>query len=222
MKIKNSFNLSYAKLSAVGFILIILFGAILLSLPISSRLGIRTPFIDALFTATSATCVTGLVVYDTYNHFSTFGHIVILMLIQVGGLGFMMVGTMFMLVFHRKIGIRERGLLKDCVSKNYIGGIVRLVKNILIGTFVIEGIGAIILSIKFSFDMNIPSAIFNGIFHSISAFCNAGFDLMGRYGDFSSLTRFVDDIIVNLVIMLLIVIGGIGFVEQFLMTCVLH
>jgi trk system potassium uptake protein TrkH len=184
----------------------------LLSLPISSRSEIGTPFIDALFTATSATCVTGLIVYDTYSHFSVFGQSIILLLIQIGGLGFMMIGTMFMLVLRRKIGIRERGLLKDSVSTDYIGGVVRLAKHILVGTFIIEGIGALILSIKFSYEMELLPAIFNGIFHSVSAFCNAGFDLMGRYGRFTSLTRYSGDLVVNTVIMSLIIIGGIGFV----------
>lgn len=212
MRLSNRLNLSYTKLSAIGFVILIFTGAILLSLPISSRSGIGTPFIDALFTATSATCVTGLIVYDTYSHFSVFGQSIILLLIQIGGLGFMMIGTMFMLVLRRKIGIRERGLLKDSVSTDYIGGVVRLAKHILVGTFIIEGIGALILSIKFSYEMELLPAIFNGIFHSVSAFCNAGFDLMGRYGRFTSLTRYSGDLVVNTVIMSLIIIGGIGFV----------
>lgn len=212
MRLSNRLNLSYTKLSAIGFVILIFTGAILLSLPISSRSEIGTPFIDALFTATSATCVTGLIVYDTYSHFSVFGQSIILLLIQIGGLGFMMIGTMFMLVLRRKIGIRERGLLKDSVSTDYIGGVVRLAKHILVGTFIIEGIGALILSIKFSYEMELLPAIFNGIFHSVSAFCNAGFDLMGRYGRFTSLTRYSGDLVVNTVIMSLIIIGGIGFV----------
>ncbi|MDD4694454.1 MAG: TrkH family potassium uptake protein [Firmicutes bacterium] len=212
MKFKRRLNLSYAQLSAIGFLSIIVIGAILLSLPVSSNSGIGTPFIDAFFTATSATCVTGLVVYDTYNHFSTFGQLVILTLIQIGGLGFMMVGTMFMLVLRKKIGIKERSLLKDSFSIHYIGGVVRLAQHIIIGTFLLEGIGALVLSIKFSFEMNLTSAIFNGIFHSVSAFCNAGFDLMGRYGEFTSLTRYVSDTVVNVVIMSLIVLGGIGYI----------
>ena len=205
-------NLTYAKLSALGFLAIILIGAVLLSLPISSRSGEFTPFINALFTATSATCVTGLVVYDTYNYFSVFGQSVILILIQIGGLGFMIIATLFMLVLRRRIGIRERGLLQESVNTISIGGIVRLAKHILIGTLVFEGIGAIVLSIKFSKEMGAVPGIFNGIFHSISAFCNAGFDLMGRYGEFSSLTRYNGDIVVNTIIMALIVIGGIGFI----------
>lgn len=206
------FNLTYAKLSAIGFFSIILIGAIVLSLPISSRSGEFTTFIDALFTATSATCVTGLVVYDTYSHFSVFGQSIILLLIQIGGLGFMIIATMFMLILGKKIGIRERGLIKDSVNTINIGGVVRLAKHILIGTFLLEGLGALVLSIKFSAEMGVIPGIFNGIFHSISAFCNAGFDLMGRYGKFTSLTRYSGDVVINVVIMTLIVIGGIGFI----------
>jgi trk system potassium uptake protein len=212
MLLKTKFDFTYAKLSALAFFAIILIGAVLLSLPISSRNGEFTPFINALFTSTSATCVTGLVVYDTYSHFSIFGQSVILVLIQVGGLGFMIIATMFLLVLHKRIGIRERGLLKESLSSVQIGGVVRLAKHILIGTLFLEGVGAIILSIKFSPEMGIIPGIFNGIFHSISAFCNAGFDLMGRFEEYSSLTRYSGDIIVNLVIMTLIVMGGIGFV----------
>lgn len=212
MQLRSNFNLTYSKLSAIGFLIIILLGAVLLSLPISSRNGEFTPFIDALFTATSATCVTGLVVYDTYTYFSVFGQSIILLLIQIGGLGFMMIATMFMLVLRRKIGIKERGLIKESINTINIGGVVRLAKHILIGTFLFQGIGAIILSIKFSNEIGSLPGIFNGIFHSISAFCNAGFDLMGRYGQFTSLTRYSNDAVVNITILILIVLGGIGFV----------
>lgn len=212
MQLKKKFNLSYPKLSVLGFFLIIIIGAILLSLPISSRDGEFIPFINALFTSASATCVTGLVVYDTYSHFSVFGQMVILALIQVGGLGFMIIATMFLLALRKKIGIKERGFLKESVNSVHIGGVVRLTKHILIGTFLMEGIGAIILSIKFSYEMGMAAGIYNGVFHSVSAFCNAGFDLMGRYSKYSSLTRYSNDTLINLVIMFLIVIGGIGFI----------
>jgi len=211
-KIKPRFNITYAKLSAIGFLIIIMIGAFLLSLPISSRSGEFTPFINALFTSASATCVTGLVVYDTYSHFSVFGQSVILVLIQIGGLGFMIIATMFLLVLRKRIGIRERDFLKESVSTINIGGVVRLAKHILVGTFILEGIGAIILSIKFSLEMGVVPGIFNGIFHSVSAFCNAGFDLMGRYGEYSSLTKYSNDTAVNFTIMILIIIGGIGFI----------
>ncbi|ABR49439.1 potassium uptake protein, TrkH family [Alkaliphilus metalliredigens QYMF] len=211
-KIKPRFDLTYAKLSAIGFLIIILVGAILLSLPIASRSGDGTPFLNALFTATSATGVTGLVVYDTYSHFSIFGQSVILVLIQIGGLGFMIIATMFLLLLRKKIGIRERSFLQESVNTIHIGGVVRLVKHILVGTLIFEAIGAIILAIKFSREMGIKPGIFNGIFHSVSAFNNAGFDLMGRYEAYSSLTRYSGDAVINITIMTLVVVGGIGFI----------
>ncbi|SES63710.1 trk system potassium uptake protein TrkH [Natronincola peptidivorans] len=209
--IRRKYNLTYAKLSAIGFFAIIFIGAVLLSLPISSKSGEVTPFINALFTATSATGVTGLVVYDTYSYFSVFGQSVILVLIKIGGLGFMIIATMFLLILKKKIGIRERNFLKESVNTIHIGGVVRLAKHILVGTLLLEGIGAIILAIKFSSEMGVKEGIFNGIFHSVSAFNNAGFDLMGRYEEYSSLIRYSDDALVNITIMTLIVIGGIGF-----------
>lgn len=207
----KKFNLKYTQISALGFAAIIFMGAILLMLPISSRSGEVTPFINALFTSASATCVTGLVVYDTFTHFSLFGQIIILALIQIGGLGFMLIATLFSLMLKRRIGLKTRGLLKESVSTITIGGVVRLTKNILKCTLVFEGIGAIILAFRFCGEMGFARAVYNGIFHSISAFCNAGFDLMGRFEPSSSLTRFRGDIVVNLVVMALIVIGGIGF-----------
>lgn len=203
--------LSYIQIIAVGFMLIILTGAVLLSLPAASRTGNYTPFIDSLFTAASATCVTGLVVYDTYTHWSFFGQIVILLLIQTGGLGFMSMATLISMFLRRKIGLKERELMKEAVSSMYLGGIVRLTRHVLIGTLLCESIGAILLALRFCPEMGLWQGIYYGIFHSVSAFCNAGFDLMGRFGQFSSLTRYSGDILVNLVIMSLIVIGGIGF-----------
>lgn len=212
MSIIKRFNLTYSKLSALSFLAIIFIGAFLLSLPISSKSGAYTPFIDALFTATSATCITGLVVFDTYTHYSLFGQTVLLIMIQIGGLGFMIVTTMFLLILNKKIGIRERGLLKESISGMHIGGIVRLTKRILIGTFILEGLGALLLSIRFIPEFGFLSGIYNGIFHAVSAFCNAGFDLMGRHEAFSSLTHYSNDGLVNIVIISLIVIGGLGFV----------
>ncbi|APF23101.1 TrkH family potassium uptake protein [Clostridium butyricum] len=204
-------NFTYSQISAISFMSIILIGALLLTLPISSRSGEATPFIDALFTSASATCVTGLVVYDTYTHFSLFGQIVILSLIQIGGLGFMIIATLFSLMLKRKIGLKERGMLQESVSTVHIGGIVRLTKHILFGTVIFEAIGAVVLALRFYPDMGLKQGIYNGIFHSISAFCNAGFDLMGRFEPSSSLTLYSGDIVVNLVIMSLIVVGGVGF-----------
>lgn len=209
-KLKKT-NFTYSQISAISFMSIILIGALLLTLPISSRSGEATPFIDALFTSASATCVTGLVVYDTYTHFSLFGQIVILSLIQIGGLGFMIIATLFSLMLKRKIGLKERGMLQESVSTVHIGGIVRLTKHILFGTVIFEAIGAIILALRFYPDMGLKQGLYNGVFHSISAFCNAGFDLMGRFEPSSSLTLYSGDIVVNLVIMSLIVVGGVGF-----------
>lgn len=212
MFIIRKIKLSYTQIIALGTFALILTGGILLSLPIASKSKEATPFINALFTATSATCVTGLVIYDTYTHWSVFGQLVILSLIQVGGIGFMTVITLFSMFLKRKIGLRERRLLMESANTMRIGGIVLLVKRILIGTFIFESLGAALLTVRFYPEMDIRQGLYNGIFHSVSAFCNAGFDLMGKYGSFSSLTRYSNDIIVNLTIMSLIVIGGIGFV----------
>lgn len=209
--IKRAKPMTYPQMIALGYLIIITIGTLLLALPISSRNNLSPGLVNAFFTATSATCVTGLVVFDTYTQWSLFGQLVILILIQVGGLGFMTSITMFSFLLRRKIGLRERGLLRESVNTMYIGGIVRLTQNILIGTLLFEGVGAIILSFRFVPKMGWIAGIYNGIFHSVSAFCNAGFDLMGKFGRFSSLTTFADDIIVCLTIIVLIIVGGIGF-----------
>lgn len=202
---------TYTQIIVLGTFALILLGAFLLSLPISARNGMKTPFIDALLTASSAFCVTGLIVYDTYTHWSLFGQIVILTLIQVGGLGFMTIITLFSLILKRKIGLKERRLLMESANTLNIGGIVRLVKKIIKRTFIIEGIGAVILALRFYSEMGLLEGFYNGVFHSISAFCNAGFDIMGKYDPFTSLTRYTDDIVINFTIMTLIVVGGLGF-----------
>lgn len=204
-------KLSKMQLIALGFALLILGGALLLTLPISSKDGTFTPFLSCLFTATSASCVTGLIMVDTYTHWSIFGQIVILVMIQIGGLGFMSFGVLLSLLMHRRIGLKERNLISESLNAMQIGGIVGFVKRILIGTLMIEGIGAVLLSIRFIPEFGIINGIYYGVFHAISAFCNAGFDLMGRFEEFSSLTRYSGDWLINLTIMSLIVIGGIGF-----------
>ncbi len=209
--IKN-IKLNYTEIIVFGTLILIIFGGILLSLPISSREAISTPFIDSLFTAASAFCVTGLIVYDTFTHWSTFGQVIILLLIQIGGLGFMTIITLFSMFLRRKIGLKERRLLMESANTLKIGGIVLLVKKVIIRTFIFESIGALILTISFYPQMGLKVGLFNGIFHSVSAFCNAGFDLMGKYGQFSSLISYADDVVVNITIMALIAIGGIGFV----------
>lgn len=212
MLIKKSKNLSGTQLLAIGFFLLIMCGALLLMLPISSRDGTWTPFMTALFTATSASCVTGLILVDTYTHWSTFGQITIISLIQIGGLGFITIGTAVALLLRRKIGLKERGWIKESFNVLDIGGVVRLIRLVLKGTLLFEGVGAIILSLRFYPKMGLGQAIYYGIFHSISAFCNAGFDLMGRYEPYSSFTSYYDDPFVNFTICALILIGGLGFI----------
>ncbi|MBS6397760.1 MAG: TrkH family potassium uptake protein [Clostridiales bacterium] len=197
---------------AVGFLMVILCGTLLLMLPVSSRGPGGTDFLSSLFTATSATCVTGLVVVDTWQHWSLFGQIVILMMIQTGGLGFVTIGVTILMIMGKKIGLADRGLLKDSVNTQQIGGIVRLTKLIVKGTLLIEGLGALLFAIRFIPEFGLLEGIYYSIFHSISAFCNAGFDLMGRYETYSSLTRYAGDWIVNLAAMGLILLGGLGFV----------
>lgn len=197
---------------AVGFLLIILCGTCLLMLPISSRMPGGTDFLSALFTAASATCVTGLVVVDTYQHWTLFGQMVILLMIQVGGLGFVTFGVTILLMMGKRIGLADRGLLRDSVNTLELGGIVRLAKLIVKGTLLVEGTGAVLLSIRFVPEFGLAEGIYYGIFHSVSAFCNAGFDLMGRFEAYSSLVRYADDWLVNLTTVSLVLIGGLGFV----------
>lgn len=209
---KKRLKLTYTKVITIGFALLILIGAFLLMLPIASKSGEWTPFTNALFTSTSATCVTGLVVYDTFSHWSLFGQIIIITLIQIGGLGFMTIITMFSFLLKRRIGLRERRLLMESSGSPELKGVIRMIKKILYGTFITEAIGAVLLSIRFIPKMGILTGIYNSVFHSVSAFCNAGFDLMGRFEPFSSLTYFYDDILVNLTICGLIIVGGVGFI----------
>ncbi|GAA0397839.1 TrkH family potassium uptake protein [Paenibacillus motobuensis] len=203
------FRFSPPQILVLGFAAIILVGALLLMLPISSTTGESLPFVDALFTATSATCVTGLVVVDTGTYYSTFGQVVIMLLIQTGGLGFMTVATLFSLVFKRRISLKDRLLLQEAMNQNTMEGIVRLIRKVLIYSLVIESSAALIYTIRWSFDMPFGRALYFGIFHGVSMFNNAGFDLFGHY---QSLTRYVGDPIVNLVTMFLIVSGGLGFI----------
>lgn len=205
-------HLTYTQIIALGFLFTILCGSILLSLPASARSGVSTPYLDALFTATSATCVTGLIIFDTYSHWSLFGQVVILTLIQVGGLGFMTVITMFSLFLRRRISIHERKLIMQSAGSMQISGVVRLIKRILLGTLIFEGAGAILLAIRLCPEMGFSQGVYNAVFHSVSAFCNAGFDIMGKYGAFSSLTGYRGDFLVNFTISILIAIGGLGFI----------
>ena len=173
-------RLNQVQYIALGFFFIILAGSLILTLPIASRSGEWTPFLDSMFTATSATCVTGLVVYDTFTHWNVFGQLVILLLIQIGGLGFITVGVGFSMAFRRRIGLWQRDLLKESINAMEIGGIVKLSRKIFIGTALCEGAGAILLATRFIPEFGFVKGIYYSIFHAISAFCNAGFDLMGR------------------------------------------
>ena len=206
-------HLSYPRRIVLGFGLIILVGTLLLMLPFSSASGRSTSFVDALFTATSATCVTGQVVVDTGVHWSLFGEVVILVLIQVGGLGVMLVGTLFSLALRRRIGLSERTFLQESAGAFQLGGAVRLCKRVLQVTFLLEGVCAVLLAFRFVPDLGLGRGIYVSIFHSISAFCNAGFDVLGQdFGPFCSLIPYADDPLVNLVTIFLIVAGGLGFV----------
>ena len=206
-------KLTYTQIIVLSFLSIILIGSLLLTLPLSSRSGEWTPFLDAMFTATSATCVTGLVVYDTYTHWSAFGQEIILVLIQIGGLGIMTCIAMLSLILKRRISLSERRLLMQSAGSLQHNGIVILIKQIITGTAIVELCGALLLAIVFCPRMGFTVGLWNAVFHSVSAFCNAGFDLMGRYSAFSSLSGdgLYNNPIVMITLMLLIVIGGIGF-----------
>jgi len=197
---------------SLGFAGVILLGAILLALPIASKSGHSLRFLDALFTSTSAVCVTGLVVVDTGTHFTQFGQFVIISLIQVGGLGFMTFSTLLAILLGKKIGLKERLLIQESFNQLTLSGLVKLIRNVIITTLIFEGIGGIILTIRFMADFPLQRALAFGFFHSVSAFCNAGFDLFGQvFGPFTSITHYVSDWTVVLTIGGLIVLGGLGF-----------
>lgn len=204
-------QVSNTQVIALSFAGIILLGAVLLCLPVSSANGTWTGFLPACFTATSATCVTGLAVVDTFSHWSLFGQIVILCMIQIGGLGLMTLMASFALLLRRRINLQERRLLLQSSGNLQYGDLSRVLKRILMGTMLIEGLGAVLLSIRFCPKMGWGEGIYNAVFHSISAFCNAGFDLMGKEQPFSSLTAYVHDPLVVFTVCALIIIGGIGF-----------
>ena len=205
-------QLSQTQFIAYGFLVMILIGTLLLMLPIASRSGESQGFLDCLFTATSASCVTGLVIADTWSNWTVFGQLVILTMIQIGGLGFITIGVFISIILRRKIGLKERGLMQESVNTLQLSGVVKLARKIILGTALIEGTGAVLLSIRFVPRFGLVKGIYYGIFHSISAFCNAGFDLLGCDTPYMSLTGYSADWLVNLVIMSLIVIGGLGFI----------
>ena len=199
------------QLIVLVFLGIILLGAGLLCLPAAARSGRPTPFLTSLFTATSATCVTGLIRVDTGTHWTMFGQVVILLLIQVGGLGFMTIACLFFFALRRRIGLRQRMVLAQALGSDTYSGIVSLVRNILRGTAAVEGVGALILFFRFLTEIGFGRALWYGVFHSVSAFCNAGFDVLADVDVGGSLCRYVTDPVVNFTIMALIIIGGLGF-----------
>lgn len=209
--IRRKRRLSSFQIIILGFAGVILLGALLLMLPISTTGGNVTPFNETLFTATSAVCVTGLVVQDTGSYWSTFGQAVILALIQIGGLGVVTVAASFALLSGRRISLMQRSTMQDAISAPKVGGVVRLTQFILRGTFLIELLGAAAMLPVFCRDYG-WRGIWMAVFHSISAFCNAGFDILGTENNlYPSLTGYTGSPIINITIMLLIVIGGIGF-----------
>ena len=205
-------HLSSFRVITIGFGGLIILGALLLMLPVSSASGCVTPFSDALFTSTSAVCVTGLVVLDTGSYWSSFGQLVIITLIQIGGLGVITVAIAFSLLSGKKVSLMQRSFMQESVSAPVVGGVVRLTGFILKGTFIIELSGALLMMPVFCRDYGLKGIWF-AIFHSISAFCNAGFDVLGTADNqFASMTTYACNPVINITLMLLIVIGGIGFV----------
>ena len=208
---KRSKALSPTKIIAITFAAIILTGALLLTLPVASRNGISCGFRPALFTATSATCVTGLVLYDTWSQWSGFGQIVIISLIEIGGLGFMSAASLVFFLFRRKVGLKQRMVMAQALSLTDMEGVVRLQKLVLVGSLSIQGIGALILFLRFLPEYGLWTAVKWGVFHAISAFCNAGFDIFGCITPGASLIEFNSDPIVILTLGALVVVGGLGF-----------
>ena len=205
-------RLTHVQIIALGFFLMIITGTVLLMLPCASRSGHSAGFLTSLFTATSASCVTGLVVQDTFLHWSVFGQIVILVLIQIGGLGFMTIATFFFIFMRRRMGLRNREVLSESINVSRVGEIQGLAKKILIGAAVFELLGAAVLAIRFV-PMHGPlKGLWFAVFHSVSAFCNAGFDLMGGSGAYVSMTPFSGDALVTITLIVLILVGGLGFV----------
>ncbi len=210
MKAKG-FRLTPPRLIALGFLFIILVGTGLLLLPFASK-GEPAGFLDALFTSTSATCVTGLVVMDTYTGWTIFGQVVILLLIQIGGLGLMTIITFASFALGKHLGLYDRKVLMQSAGNTTLNGVGSLIRRIIPFSFVFEGLGAIVLAIRFVPEFGWGQGLYASVFHAVSAFCNAGFDLMGIRTPGSSLTAYVSDPLVNITICLLVIIGGLGFI----------
>lgn len=208
---RRKVSMSATKLIALCFLGIILLGTGLLMLPVSSRSGEPCQFLPALFTATSATCVTGLTPFDTWTQWSGFGQVVLLCLIEIGGLGFMSAATLVIFLFRRKVGLRQRMLIAQALSLNEMDGVVRLQRMVIFGSLGFEAAGALILTLWFWPQYGFMRALRWGVFHSISAFCNAGFDIFGSMEPGSSLLLFQNDPVVLLTLGALVVLGGLGF-----------
>ena len=208
---KGKIHLSSSQMIILGFAAVILFGAVLLMLPISSKTGTVTPFLDCLFTSTSAVCVTGLVVFDTAVHWTVFGQSVILALIQIGGMGVITVAVAITMAAGKKISLMQRSTMQDAISAPQVGGIVRFTGFIIKGIVMIELLGAVIMAPVFIRDYGFGEGLWMAVFHSVSAFCNAGFDIVDDGVLFNSLMRYAADPVINLAIMLLIIVGGLGF-----------
>ena len=210
LKDKN-YSLTYPKIAALGFAGIVIIGSILLMLPISSKTG-NVHYIDALFTATSATCITGLVTFDTFTNWTVFGQIVIIVLIQIGGLGFITLLSLAVRMTKQKMSLKQKMLLKESVGSLNLGDVKRLFSSVIIFTFSCELAGAALLSTRFIPLAGLRRGVYMSLFTSISAFCNAGFDLMGMFSPSSSLTTVNGDPVILITISLLIVFGGLGFI----------
>ena len=208
---KRRVRLSATQIIAIGFAALILLGAGLLSLPAASRSGVSCGFFPALFTATSATCVTGLVLFDTYTQWSVFGQVVIITLIEIGGLGFMSAASTALFLLRRKVGLRQKMIIAQALNLNDMDGVVKIQKLVLTGSLSVQGMGALILFLRFLPQVGFQRALGWGVFHAISAFCNAGFDLFGYLEPGQSVILFQDDPIVLLTLMALVTIGGLGF-----------
>ena len=211
MSFRKIDRITPAQIIILGFLFLIAVGTALLMLPVSTSGPEGSSFLDALFTATSATCVTGLIVQDTALYWSPFGQAVILVLIQIGGMGVVTMAVAIFIFAGRHISLKQRWVMQESISAPQVGGIVRMTGFILKTAFAIEGVGALMLALRFCPEFGLGRGLWYAVFHSISAFCNAGFDLMGVKSPFSSLTGYTGDPIVNITVMLLIVVGGLGF-----------
>lgn len=204
-------RLSHVQVIALGYLIMILIGTGILMLPFASADGQTAPFREALFTATSASCVTGLVLRDTVTSWSMFGQSVIILLIQIGGLGFMTIATFAFLVMQKRMGLRNREIMLESINNSNINGIMQLTGEIVKGTLLFEGVGALLMTFVFVPRLGFWKGLWYSVFHAISAFCNAGFDLMGYVEPYNSFVSLADNVLLNITLMLLIVIGGLGF-----------